>query len=149
MNSHLFENGKWLVLANVTIEGKVLTDFFGYNARHNAVCFNSEGDLKYSIVLDLLKTVIPEKVSKTQIMDVELTENEISGIKKVFEVEIVRLLAERKLAKTGYRINVFGEDILVDTRNQIEDMDLKAFNDIYLLSKECLDANKSVYLSID
>ena len=106
-------------------------------------------DLKYLIVLDLLKEIIPEKANKTEIMDVELSAEETLGIKAVFEREINHLLSIRKPIKDGYTITVIGEKIQVDTRNEINDMDLRAFNDIYLIAKECLDENKSMYLSID
>ncbi len=83
-------------------------------------------------------------------MDVELLKEETLGIKKVFEREINHLLSIRKPAKDGYTINVFGKEIKVDTRNQaVTDGRLRAFNDIYLIAKECLDENKPMYLSID
>jgi hypothetical protein len=105
--------------------------------------------LKYPIVLDLLKEVIPEQANKTGIMDVELSTEETLRIKTVFEREINHLLSIRKPTKMGYNITVFGNEIQVDTRNEIHDMDLRAFNDIYCIAKECLDENKPMYLSID
>jgi hypothetical protein len=83
-------------------------------------------------------------------MDVELSMEEISGIKIVFEREINHLLSIRKLAENGYIIIVFDKEIKVDTRNQAPtDGRLVAFNDIYLIAKECLDENKPMFLSID
>lgn len=83
-------------------------------------------------------------------MDVEISTEETLGIKNIFEREINRLLSIRKLAKDGYTIIVFDKEIKVDTRNQAPiDGRLIAFNDIYLIAKECLDENKPMYLSID
>lgn len=151
MANHLYELGQWLFISNTTITEKTNRDFYPVNLKSNNNYWGSNGnlDMKYEIVLDLLKTVIPEKASKTNIMDVELTEYEILSIKNVFEREILRLLAIREPAKTGYTIEVFGEELLVDTRSQVNDMDLKAFNSIYNIALECLEQKKPMYLSID
>ena len=149
MKNIFFENGNWLMISNSSIKNKVLLDFFGSSAKYKLEAFNEEADLKYPIVLDLLKEVIPEKANRIAVMDIELSAEETLAIKAVFEREIRRLLTIRKPAKTGYMITVFGEEVKVDTRSQIHDMDLRAFNDIYLIAKECLDNNKPMYLSID
>jgi len=151
MGNHLYELGDWLFISNTTIKDKSTRNFYPMNLKSNYNFWGSNKnlDLKHPIVLDLLKSVIPEKASQTAVMDVELTEHETSNIKKVFEREILRLLTERKPAETGYTIDVFGKELLIDTRNQIYDMDLRAFNDIYNIALECLEQNKPMYLSID
>lgn len=137
------------MISNSTIKDKVSHDFYGSKAKYKSLVINEEADLRYPIVLDLLKEVIPEKTNKKGIIDVELSIEETLGIKNVFEREINRLLSIREPVKSGYNITVFGKEIQIDTRNQVHDMDLRAFNDIYFIAKECLDENKSMYLSID
>ncbi|MFB9079009.1 hypothetical protein ACFFLS_10075 [Flavobacterium procerum] len=149
MKNHFFENGSWLTISNSNIKDKTFHNFFGSNAEYKALVINEDADLKYPIVLNLLKEVILEKASKRAIMDIELSTEETLGIKNIFEREINHLLSIRKTAKTGYNIKVFGKEILIDTRNEIHDMNLSTFNDIYLIAKECLDENKPMYLSID
>lgn len=149
MGNHLYENGSWIFISNSIIKGKNNRDFYPLNSKNKKWGSNKNLDLKYPIVLDLLKEVIPEKAIKEGIMDIELSTEETSGIKTVFEREINRLLSIRKQAKDGYTIIVFDKEIQVDTRNEIHDMDLTAFNAIYLIAKECLDENKPMYLSID
>lgn len=149
MKNHFFDNGNWLMISNSTIKDKVSHDFYGSKAKYKSLVINEDADLRYPIVLDLLKEVIPEKASKKDIMDVELSPVEILGIKIIFEREINRLLSIRKPVKSGYIIKIFDKEIQIDTKNQVYDMDLRAFNDIYLIAKECLDENKSMYLSID
>lgn len=82
-------------------------------------------------------------------MDVILSTKEISGIKSVFEREIKHLISTRKPLKSRYSIMVFDKEIQIDTRNQALDMDLRAFNEIYLIAKKCFYENKLMYLSID
>jgi len=150
MKNHFFENGNWLILTNSTIKDKVSRDFYGSKAKFKSEGFNESTDLKYPIILDLLKETIPEKASKKQIMDIELSTEEVLGIKNIFEREIIHILNIRKIALNGYYINVFDKEILIDTRNQAPTDDfLRAFNDIYLIAKECLNDNKPMYLSID
>nr|WP_315175594.1 hypothetical protein [uncultured Flavobacterium sp.] len=149
MKNHFFDNGNWLMISNSTIKDKVSHDFYGSKAKYKSLVINEDADLRYPIVLDLLKEVIPEKASKKDIMDVELSPVETLGIKIIFEREINRLLSIRKPVKSGYIIKIFDKEIQIDTKNQVYDMDLRAFNDIYLIAKECLDENKSMYLSID
>jgi hypothetical protein len=150
MKNHFFDNGNWLMISNSTIKDKVIQDFYGSKAKYRSEVINGEADLKYPIVLDLLKEVIPEQANKTGIMDVELSTEETLGIKTVFEREINHLLTIRKPTKMGYTITVFGKEVQVDTRNQaVTDGRLRAFNDIYCIAKECLDENKPMYLSID
>lgn len=143
--------GSFLIISNTKLKGKNYRDFqpINENSTYKYHWHNNDVDLRYPIVLNLLKEVILEKVKKEDILDVELSTEETSGIKTVFEREINRLLAIRKQAKDGYTIMVFGKEIHVDTRNEIHDMDLTAFNAIYLIAKECLDENKPMYLSID
>lgn len=152
MGNHLYENGDWIFISNSTIKEKTNRDFYPVDleSKNKKWGSNKNLDLKHPIVLDLLKEVILEKTSKKGIMDVELSMEEISGIKTVFEREINHLLSIRKLAKDGYIIIVFDKEIKVDTRNQATtDCRLVAFNDIYLIAKECLDENKPMFLSID
>ena len=149
MKNHFFDNGNWLMISNSTIKDKVSHDFYGSKAKYKSLVINEDADLRYPIVLDLLKEVIPEKASKKDIMDVELSPVETLGIKIIFEREINRLLSIRKPVKSGYIIKIFDKEIQIDTKNQVYDMDLRAFNDIYCIAKECLDENKSMYLNID
>jgi hypothetical protein len=143
--------GSFLILSNTILNGKSYRDFQPINEKssYKYHWHNNDVDLRYPIVLDLLKEVIPEKATKKDIMDVELSTEETLGIKIVFEREINHLLSIRKPVKSGYNITVFDKEIQIDTRNQVHDMDLRAFNDIYLIAKECLDENKPMYLSID
>jgi hypothetical protein len=152
MGNHLYENGDWIFISNSIIEGKTNRNFYPFDleSKNKKWGSNKDLDLKYPIVLDLLKEVIPEQANKTGIMDVELSTEETLGIKTIFEREINHLLSIRKPTKMGYNITVFGKEIQVDTRNQaVTDGRLRAFNDIYLIAKECLDENKPMYLSID
>ncbi|GEM_PF-1564174 len=144
--------GSFLILSNTNLKGKNYRDFQPINEKslYKYHWYNNDVDLKYHVVLDLLKEVIPEKASKKEVIDVELLREETLEIKDIFEREINHLLSIRKPAKDGYTINVFGKEIKVDTRNQaVTDGRLRAFNDIYLIAKECLDENKPMYLSID
>lgn len=151
MGNHLYENGEWIFISNSNIEGKTNREFYPFDleSKNKKWGSNKDLDLKYPIVLDLLKEVIPEKANKTGIMDVELSAEETLGIKTVFEREINRLLSIRKPVKSGYIIKIFDKEIQIDTKNQVYGMDLRAFNDIYCIAKECLDENKSMYLNID
>lgn len=150
LNDQLY--GSFLILSNTRLNGKSYRDFQPINEKssYKYHWYNKEIDLKYPIILNLLKEIIPEKADKKDIMDIELSTEETLGIKTVFEHEINRLLSIRKPVKEGYTILVFDKEIKVDTRNQAPtDGRLRAFNDIYLIAKECLDENKLMYLSID
>lgn len=152
MGNHLYENGDWIFISNSTIKEKTNRDFYPIDleSKNRKWGSNKNLDLKYPIVLNLLKEVVAEKANKEGIMDIELSMEEISGIKTVFKREINHLLSIRKPAKDGYLIIVFDKEIKVDTRNQAPiDGRLVAFNEIYLIAKECLDENKPMYLSID
>jgi hypothetical protein len=143
--------GSFLIISNTNLNGKSYRNFQPINEKssYKYHWHNNDVDLRYPIVLDLLKEVIPEKSSKKGIMDIELSTEETVQIKNIFEREINHILSIRKPAKDGYTITVFGKEIQVDTRNEIHDMDLTAFNNIYLIAKECLDEDKPMYLSID
>jgi hypothetical protein len=149
MGNHIYKNGEWIFISGITIKDKSFHDLHATVIIDKFWGSNKNLDLKYPIVFDLLKEVIPEKANKKDIMDVELSTEETLGIKTVFEREINHILSIRKPAKDGYTILVFGKEIQIDTKNQVYDMDLRAFNDIYLIAKECLDENKPMYLSID
>lgn len=144
--------GNFLILSNTNLNGKSYRDFqpIKENSPYIYHWHNNDVDLKYPIVLDLLKEIIPEKANKKNIIDVELTTEETFGIKNIFEREINHILSIRKPAKDGYTIMVFDKEIKIDTRNQAQtDGRLASFNNIYLIAKECLDENKPMYLSID
>lgn len=152
MANHLYENGDWIFISNSTIKDKTNRDFYPVDleSKNKKWGSNKNLDLKYPIILDLLKEITPEKASKKQVMDIELSTEETSEIKNIFEREINHILTIRRPAKDGYSIKVFDKEIILDTRNQtITDGRLRAFNDIYLIAKECLDEDKPMYLSID
>ncbi len=150
MGNHIYKNGEWMFISSITIKDKSFHELHKIDVIDKLWGSNENLDLKYQIVLDLLKEVIPEKANEKDIMDVEISYEEILGIKTVFEREINHILSIRKAAKDGYNIIVFDKEIKVDTRNQAPtDGRLVAFNDIYLIAKECLDENKPLYLSID
>lgn len=150
LDEHLY--GSFLVLSNTILKGKNYRDFQPINEKspYKYHWHNHDVDLKYSVILDLLKEIIPEKANKNNIIDIALSTEETLGIKDIFEREINHILSIRKPAKDGYNIIVFDKEIKVDTKNQaVTDGRLTAFNDIYLIAKECLDENKPMYLSID
>lgn len=150
MKNHFFDNGNWLTISNSTIKDKTLQNFYGSNPKYRALVINEEADLRYAIILDFLKKSIFEKASKKDSIDIQLTTEETESIKTVFEREINHILSIRKTPKTGYNTTIFGKKIKLDTRNQTKtDSNLLAFNEIYLIAKECLDENKPMYLSID
>ncbi|QSW90232.1 hypothetical protein J0383_05280 [Flavobacterium endoglycinae] len=150
MGNHIYRNGEWIFISSITIKDKSFQELHAVNLIDKFWGSNKNLDLKYPVILDLLKEIIPEKASKNDVMDIELTTEETLGIKNIFEREIKHILTIRKPAKDGYNIIVFDKEIKVDTRNQgVTDGRLTAFNDIYLITKECLDENKPMYLSID
>lgn len=150
MGNHIYKNGEWMFISFITIKDKSFHELHKIDVIDKLWGSNENLDLKYQIVLDLLKEVIPEKANEKDIMDVEISYEEILGIKTVFEREINHILSIRKAAKDGYNIIVFDKEIKVDTRNQAPtDGRLVAFNDIYLIAKECLGEKKPLYLSID
>jgi len=150
MGNHIYRNGEWIFLSSITIKDKSFQELHSVDLIDKFWGSNKNLDLKYPIILDFLNEIIPEKANKNNIIDIPLSTEETLVIKNVFEREINHILSIRKPAKDGYTIIVFDKEIKVDTKNQaVTDGRLRAFNDIYLIAKECLHENKPMYLSID
>ncbi len=150
MANHIYETGEWLFLSGMTLKDKSSHTIHNDTYLKNFWGSNKNMDLKHPIVLEFLNEIIPHKTNETNFMDKELSQEEIQGIKDVFEREVKRVLQIRKPATSGYTITVFGKEVLIDTRNQaVTDGRLRVYNKIYMIAKGCLEQQKPMYISMD
>lgn len=64
MGNHIYKNGEWIFISSVTIKDKSPHELHSSNFIDKFWGSNKNLDLKYPIILDLLKEVIPQKANK-------------------------------------------------------------------------------------
>ncbi|NAS30946.1 hypothetical protein GTQ40_08200 [Flavobacteriaceae bacterium R38] len=139
-----------IVISNVTNKDKEPIDYHR-NIEFKKFAIGSSSSTLVPLYKELLFSVIGDRIN-TFFQDYILSREEMFKMKDVFEEKIKSELESRDSSKIeGFaRRIIFEKEYRLDLRlNPNNDRMIEDMHNIYLITKEGLEKNKPIYLSID